>query len=89
MTEARREAVGRKLSQAMALGTTAVVNVRCTTSQVANSAAGTLRLRKGRGGRPAGRPRRALQGDRRLGQLTRIRRDAPDHALALLGGSGT
>jgi uncharacterized protein YbjQ (UPF0145 family) len=39
MTEARREAVGRMLSQAQALGANAVVNVRFTTSQVANGAA--------------------------------------------------
>ena len=39
MTEARREAVGRMLSQAEALGANAVVNVRFTTSQVANGAA--------------------------------------------------
>jgi uncharacterized protein YbjQ (UPF0145 family) len=39
MTEARREAVGRMLSQAAALGANAVVNVRFTTSQVANGAA--------------------------------------------------
>lgn len=39
MTEARREAVDRMLSQAEALGANAVVNVRFTTSQVANGAA--------------------------------------------------
>ena len=39
MTEARREAVARMLSQAEALGANAVVNVRFTTSQVANGAA--------------------------------------------------
>jgi uncharacterized protein YbjQ (UPF0145 family) len=39
MTEARREAVARMLAQAEALGANAVVNVRFTTSQVANGAA--------------------------------------------------
>ena len=39
MTEARREAVKRMLAQAEALGANAVVNVRFTTSQVANGAA--------------------------------------------------
>jgi uncharacterized protein YbjQ (UPF0145 family) len=39
MTEARREAVSRMLSQAESLGANAVVNVRFTTSQVANGAA--------------------------------------------------
>lgn len=39
MTEARREAVRRMLAQAEELGANAVVNVRFTTSQVANGAA--------------------------------------------------
>ena len=39
MTEARREAVRRMVAQAEALGANAVVNVRFTTSQVANGAA--------------------------------------------------
>ena len=39
MAEARREAVDRMLAQAVALGANAVVNVRFTTSQVANGAA--------------------------------------------------
>ena len=39
MTEARREAVRRMLAQAEDLGANAVVNVRFTTSQVANGAA--------------------------------------------------
>ncbi len=39
MTEARREALGRMLAQAEALGANAVVNVRFTTSLVAGGAA--------------------------------------------------
>lgn len=39
MTEARRESMQRMIDQASALGANAIVNVRFTTSQVANGAA--------------------------------------------------